>query len=475
MLRSGGQNLAAQRGAALILLLLILVVGAASLFTSRLAQRSSANLQIQQHARALADAKQALLGYALTYYDTNPGEFGFLPCPDINNGGPAAEGEEHAAACGAQYATAMGRLPWKTLGLTPATRDGGECIWYAVSGTHKNATGAKAEMLNTDTNGLLQVFAANGTTSLTGATPDSRAVAVLFAPGIALGGQSRTPLGFGVGQCGGNYTPTGYLDNANGIDNAALSGLADTIDPLIARGNDIAVNDQVLFITRDEIEQQLARRSDTQIRLQQLTQAVAECIADYGNTNPGGANDLRLPWPAPVNLADYRAAGNYDDSGLGILSGRVPDVVDDSNAQTLNPITNVVTGCNALTVPSWTAEMATLWAHWKDHLFVAVADGFKPDATTPTACGTCLSVNGAGNYAAVILFSGRRLAALNQLRDAPPVDTDTKSTIGNYLEDRNASNHPNLPGNGDYESATASANFNDVLYCIDPAMSVSPC
>lgn len=464
-----------QNGAALIVMLLILVIGAAAFFTNKLARRNNANLKIQHQAEVLAEAKRALLGYALTHYDSNPGEYGYLPCPDLDTSGPISEGEAHSFACGGQYTTVIGRFPWKTLGLEPATLAGGECIWYAVSGTHKDATGAKPEMLNSDTNGLLQVFAADGTTAIAGTIPDERAVAVLIAPGPTLSGQARTPLGVGVDQCAGNYAPVNYLDNDNGIDNAALSSLPDTIDQFITRGNDSNVNDQVLFITGDEIEQHLARRSDTQTNLEALAQTVAECIADYGKKNPGGASDLRLPWPAPVDFSDYRSAAEYDDSALGVLSGRVPDVIDDSNTQTLNAITNVITGCSTVDVPGWTAEMATLWANWKDHLFLAVADAFKPDAATPTSCGTCLSVNGANTYAAVVMLSGARLTALSQLRNAPPMDADTKSNISNYVEGRNASNHPNLAGDGDYESAAATTTFNDILFCIDPSLSVSPC
>jgi hypothetical protein len=73
------------------------------------------------------------------------------------------------------------------------------------------------------------------------------------------------------------------------------------------------------------------------------------------------------------------------------------------------------------------------------------------------------------------MFAGARLETLGQVRDEPPADADTRGAIGNYLEGRNAANHPNTGGDGDYESASASAGFNDVLYCIDPALGVAPC
>jgi hypothetical protein len=217
------------------------------------------------------------------------------------------------------------------------------------------------------------------------------------------------------------------------------------------------------------------RRADVSAQLTALTSAVAKCIADYGKRNPGGAGDPRLPWPAPVDLVEYRTAAQYNDTPIGALSGRVPNVVNDSNSRTGNTSAGVLTACNAATVPEWTPTMATLWQHWKDHLFYAVAFDFRPDATPVVSCTTCLSVNGTGAWAAVLMFSGSRLATLNQTRDEPPMNTDTRSVIGNYLEGRNAGNHPNVAGNGDYQSAVASNSFNDILFCIDATLSVSPC
>jgi hypothetical protein len=119
--------------------------------------------------------------------------------------------------------------------------------------------------------------------------------------------------------------------------------------------------------------------------------------------------------------------------------------------------------------------MATLWQNWKDHIFYAVAADFRPDAPPVTACTSCLTVNGAGAWAAIVMFAGPRLAAPGQVRDEPPMDPDTRGAIANYLEGRNATNHPNITGTGDYQSAAASATFNDVLYCIDANLGVSPC
>ena len=467
-----------QQGAALLIMLLLLVLGSVVLFSRNInGQLASASLA-QDNAAALADAKEALLGHIVTRDAMQPGKYGFLPCPDIDATGSSTEGEAHEANCGARYRSVLGRFPWRTAGIDPGRNRGGECLWYAVSGSWKAAGTNEPELLNTDSSGQFRILAADGSTLITGATAGERPVAVIIAPGPPIAGQTRTTLASGVEQCGGSFVASRYLDNdaSSGINNSNVSNTADAIDDFItADPGGTVVNDQMIFITRSEIEARLMRRADVTAALTALTGAVARCIADYGKRNPGGATDPRLPWPAPVDLVEYRTAAAYNDTPVGELSGRVANVVNDSNSQTGNSSTGVLTACNTATVPEWTPTMATLWQHWKDHLFYAVALDFRPDATPVTTCSTCLSVNGAGAYAAVLMFSGERLTALNQARDEPPMNADTRSNIGNYLEGRNAGNHPNAAGNGNYQSGAASDNFNDILFCIDATLSVTPC
>jgi hypothetical protein len=466
---------AGERGAALMIMLVVLVLGASALFVGELAARSAAR-RLTVSATELAQAKEALLGFALTSDAGDPGRLGLLPCPDVDASGSFAEGEAHSGACLARYQSVAGRFPWKTLGVMP--RNGaGECLWYAVSGTWKQATAAPTELINFDTNGQLRVVVADGSTLLAGATPATRAVAVIFAPGQRLPGQTRTTVA-GAAACGGNYNAANYLDAdaASGIDNSNFAAAADAIDDVInADAGRDDLNDQVIFITRAEMEERLMQRADVATKLRDLTEAVAKCVADYGTRNPGGAADRRLPWPAPVGLAQYRPEAFYDDTPVGWLSGRLADRVNDANALTLNGVARVLTDCSSATVPEWTAEMSSWWRNWKDHLFYAVAGSFRPDASPHSSCGTCLTVNGAGAWAAIVMFSGQRLQALNQVRDEPPTDTDTRSSIANYLEGRNATNHPATSGAGDYQSVPAGATFNDILFCIDPSLAVTPC
>ena len=77
--------------------------------------------------------------------------------------GILAEGEAHELACGLQHRSSIGRLPWRTLGIDPGRTRGGECLWYAVSGSWKAAALAKPAMVNEDSAGQFRVLATDGT------------------------------------------------------------------------------------------------------------------------------------------------------------------------------------------------------------------------------------------------------------------------------------------------------------------------
>ena len=90
-----------QQGAALLIMLLLLVLGGAVLFSRNISgQLASASLATR-NAAALADAKEALLGYIVTRDATYPGQYGFLPCPDTtptrSTAPPAAKTTRSAA------------------------------------------------------------------------------------------------------------------------------------------------------------------------------------------------------------------------------------------------------------------------------------------------------------------------------------------------------------------------------------------
>jgi len=467
-----------QHGAALLLLLLVVIVAASAVLVTRLSNEGAKLGRRTSTQAVLADAKRALIDYAITYPDRFAGSPVQLPCPDLDETGATLDGEAHTAACGAPGVTMLGRLPWRTLGL-PVPLDGtGECIWYAVSGEHKGAGAATAQLINSDTHGLLQLYSREEGTIIEGQSADQRPVAVLLAPQAPLGSQSR-PAGTLPGQqCSDSFLIADYLDYDpnTGISNATVLSTADTLSEFVSSItlND-ELNDQVLTIGGREFAAEIAGRHDFAATMDDLTSAVAQCVASYAQQNPGGPSDMRLPFPAPVALADYRPDASYDDVDAGILSGRLPDSVDDSNLVTGNPVARLLSDCDTVAVPAWTPDVQSRWRHWKDHMFIAVAESFGPNATVPSTCGNCFTVNGSGQYAAVVFFSGEPLDTAAQARTTPPLEANARAQIVNYLEGLNAVNHPYSTGSSDYESQTANASFNDSLYCIDTSLNVSSC
>ena len=466
-----------QSGAALLIMMLLLLVALTAVLVSRL---DATALRVEQQGSTqdtLAMAREALLDYAAIRPDLVPSRSFVLPCPDIDDSGGLAEGVAHADACGASGQNVLGRLPWRTIG-TPALRDSSQsCFWYVVSGAYKDATTTGAPLVNPDTNGQLQLVGVETGSVISGLAPAERPVAMIIAPNEPLSYQARAGVSSGR-QCSSSFIAAQYLDrdDTSGISNAALSGAADVVDVFaVTATRSDAHNDRIAWITRADLERRVTGRSDYQSSMQALARAVALCLADYALTNPGGSGDFRLPWPAPTALGDYRPDSAYDDTGTAGLAGRLPDVVDDSSLATGNGIARLLSDCDPLAVPEWSPQMFALWRHWKDHFFYIVAEDFAPTASVPTTCSACLSVNGTGEYAAIVLFADTRLAALGQVRDAPPIDADTRGDVINYLEGGNAGAFPLAGGSANLVSQAAGPTFNDALHCIDAALAVSEC
>lgn len=463
-----------QSGAALLVMMLIVLAASTAILVNRLGNANLASAQTAKTVAALAAARAALIAYAATEPDRVPGAAVRLPCPDIDSTGGLADGEAHAASCGAAGVNVTGRLPWRTLGLDPKKDAGAACLWYAVSGDYKAASSASAELLNPDTAGQFRIYDADTGALIDGASPADRPVAVVFAPGESLGGQARGAAD--LTRCSATVDPAQFLDAAaaTGIDNAVLAGTPDGIDDFaLAAVAGPLHNDKAIVIRQSDLARLVNSRHDYDTTVRDLGLAVTACIAEYARNNSGGATDLRLPWPAPLALADYRNALVYDDANSTALAGRVPDRVDDSSAAIGNALGNVLSACDTAAVPAWTPEMQGRWQNWKDHFFYVVSPSFAPPATVPTSCVDCITVNSAGLNAAVVLFAGPALPG--QTRTMPPNDPDTRQDVSNYLEGLNAAAYPYSAGALDLASALPSAGFNDRLFCIAPDLAVSEC
>lgn len=452
---------ACQRGLAAVLLLLLLLLGAGALLLERGLPAAQASRRAAASDAALALAKEALLGYALTYGELHSDKLpGVLPCPDTTpaQGVNAHEGSADPP-CGRKDVSVVGRFPWHGLELGPVRDGSGECLWYAVSGNFKNDP--DTDMLNWDSLGQLVLLGPDGASRIAGASPEDRAAALIVAPGEVLAGQERDSVA-AAKLCGGNYVARNYLEAVAGADNAAASPLAGALS-LFASGGAKGGNDRLLVVSPSEIFVAIQQRSDFRSQLDSRLEHLAACIAAYGRRNAPG--DLRLPWAAPVALADYADASAYSDAS-GLLAGRLPYRAAASKLRTAN----AMAGSRLFEAAScaWSAKDDEWYRHWKDQIFYAVARDYAPGAAAPGGCGACLSVNGGGRYAAIILFAGPRLAG--QTRSTPVA----KAAVANYLEGQNAAAVIDATGTADFSSLGA-ASRNDILFCIDATLAVAPC
>lgn len=212
-----------QTGAALLIFLTILILGMTAFLLAKLNQTPLKLENQAQTAQALAEAKTALLGFAMAYAENHLGQpQGYLPCPDFNGDGSSPYSGSSDTSCGDAGKSVIGRLPWKTLGL-PVLRDGnGDCLWYAVSGTYKDRP---KSVLTSDTNGLFDIQNKQGNT-IVGNLDSNQAIAIIFSAGQLINNQNRsTTLGQAT-ECGSKLLtdpvndPRNYLDNMNNISNA---------------------------------------------------------------------------------------------------------------------------------------------------------------------------------------------------------------------------------------------------------------
>jgi hypothetical protein len=449
-------------GAALLGLLLLLVFATLAFFTRQAVSFNDRATRDRLAARALAEARETLLGYATAYPELKaeggravyvPGH---LPCPDLGDA-ITDEGDE-SGNCGEEGEHVIGHFPWQSLGMS-SPRDGqGECLWYAVAGAYK--ANPKGRLLNPDIPGVFRVEDARGRVLA------EDVVAVLFAPGAALPGQEgraaeRDEAGRWNRECRWDYDARRFLeqDLPAGFSLEEHGGVI----RFVAGAESEGFNDRLAWITRAELFDRAKKRPlwrenffDPEFFSREtpaLAQRVAACLARFGEQNP----QHRLPWAAPLALSGTPAFANdaFKDQ-TGLLAGRPPFLVTRSH-NLLSASFGSLAGCagdNAdcrllrvencpelaletiLGAPSEKGAARGGWFDkWKDHLFYVVAPGFAPNAAPAADClatpGQCLEVAGRP-YAAAVIFSGAPQAGQSRATLAERMDA------AQYLEGENA-------------------------------------
>jgi type II secretory pathway pseudopilin PulG len=376
------------RGGALLPAVLLLFIGA----SAALAAAGQLASQSRQRASgstiaALAQAREALIGYAFSYPELqHDGQgIGYLPCPDKTNNGSVSLG-----ACNARGHGAFGRFPYRTLGL-PALLDGhGQCLWYAVAGSVKH--NPKPLTLNWDSPGQFRVAAPSGR-AISGTEHD--VVAVILAPGPARPGQARPPAATGTQRCPGSANAPddlpAFLDRPYAND---ISGNLDIVHGEPGTGD----NDIAAWITIDELFGILRRRSDFPGMIDGILDAAATALQPHlAATAPDGADTAFFTAQAETIIGN-RAHGRLPDSAaLGIAPAQ-----------------------------------AAAHDNWRDQLrFVACTDGSA--CLTVTLADSTLSpmASAAEACRALVLFGGERLRGSAPQRRSTEAE---RADPGQYLE-----------------------------------------
>ena len=214
---------------AIVLIAILCTAGATWLATS-LGVGAVRNERERKVAAVLAHAKNALLGRA-AIDQSLPGS---LPCPDMVTHIVGTNVPDDGIAdlfAGSNCPSYIGRLPWRTLGLTDLRDPDGERLWYALSPNFRDFA---SQVLINDTTA--------GTLSVAGAPALNNVVAIVFAAGAPLGSQTRN------GAANQNNV-TNYLEGSN-----AAGGPGFVAQPADARFNDrlvtITVADLISFVER---------------------------------------------------------------------------------------------------------------------------------------------------------------------------------------------------------------------------------
>jgi hypothetical protein len=276
-----------QSGLALMVMLVLMAIYGLYLFVGQISTSSYPSDRAQNAADALAEAKQALIGDAISRPLVS--DAGYLRLPDLGTffGAPTEGQASGTFSGGSKDFTAIGKFPWKTLATPPLRDRDKECLWYVVSGRFKITPPTDA--LNWDTQGQIDLIDGQGTVIA------ANLAALLVAPGTALDGQSRALADAAYEQCGGNYDARNYLDafdSANAIAGEVNYFAASTNHRVAVNSNNkrfvragnAHFNDSMLYVTADEIFNSVIKRGDFAVAVASLlSHPIFQTIPITGN------------------------------------------------------------------------------------------------------------------------------------------------------------------------------------------------
>jgi len=168
---------------AIVLVIITILIGG-------LAMPLSAQIQARRIAetnKTLDEAKEAIIGYAMTHNTAGATPRPYLPCPNQN--GDGTEGPRDAGRC----LNPVGYLPWVTLGTAAQDAWGNRLLYAVTEEFSHSATG----FLNTDS-GDLQICNASANTGAADCTPGN------VAANVPVALVSYGPDGWGARNVNGN-------------------------------------------------------------------------------------------------------------------------------------------------------------------------------------------------------------------------------------------------------------------------------
>jgi type II secretory pathway pseudopilin PulG len=391
------------------MLLVVMLFGmAAALLVYGMVDTTSLALRRDKDtAAALAQAKQALIGRAVSD-DNRPGS---LPCPDAVTDivGNVPDDGVADLFIGNDCPTYIGRLPWRTLGLPDLRDDAGERLWYALSNNFRDDMSAGP--LNSDTQGNRTVYTESSAVTITG-----QAVAVIFAPGAIVAGQVRDPAISAAcaappGTIATTLCAANYLEATGGANNATDAG------PYITAQRSGTFNDRLLVITTTELMPPVEQRVARELRkILQDYKANTACVC----TTPLGLTGC-YPW---ADLSNGESdAPPYQAVGEGRNRGRIP-------ALGAGPYNWGATPCGTgplavPTLPSWFVPN-----DWRLVVYYSAGQNYLGPGICPTCTATTLTVD-ATSKELVILMPGPLLAASPRA----PVSLSDSTYWSYYFED----------------------------------------
>ena len=462
-----------QRGVLLIALVALLVVGGLYFFISNLSPELMQARRQQQTSEALTQAREALIGYAVRFRETQQAQtppqtvvYGYLPLPDLGNTrnqnvGCTEEGCDAANFAGnAVNVTVIGRFPWRTLGTGPLRDSDGECLWYAISGSHQRIQ--RSSPMNWDTLSQLDVVVANSTAAMVSAVTSAhdRPIAVIFSPGPPLAGQDRSASATdNVTECGGNYAVSNYLDpvvatQLAGVTNYLAGSTNNAFADTSAANKSLSANSAV------------NRRGDS-------TLWSGNCPPNDPSPCAIVANDTGLAVTSDLLFRTLRGSSYFRtdiNAMLDRMVGCLRDEIITAGGSLATPYAKIA-GADANTCYGTGVDPLGYYPNYKEMVFVAA-----PGAVTATVDGVAQSCAGA------LLFAGQRDTTTLRCPAALPASIQRRSPGADQLDACNYLETPNLAsftGSGTVfagpslfaQVSASQATHQDIVRCIPASAS----